>query len=351
MSSKFSVKLGKRQVSAIDPCYVIAEIGVNHNGRIDIAHRLIDAAVKSGADAVKFQIFKTDELVVKDAPKAAYQKDKTGAGTQKDMLRDLELEPSEFRELRNHCAEVKIDFMSTAFDTQSLEEVAQLDPVCLKWPSGELNNLPFLTQAGKIGLPILLSTGMGSITEISEALDLLQEQHCNDVAILQCVSNYPARIEDQNFRCIKTMSALFGRPVGFSDHTEGPYAALAARAIGMCVLEKHFTLDRDMVGPDHTASTEPAEFAFLIQTLRKIELGLGDGVKKPLESESDVRRATRKSLVYRLDMPKGHVLKANDLTAKRPNQGISPNRLNLFIGRTLSRPVSKDTLVAFSHVQ
>lgn len=346
-----SIKLGHRTVSADHPCYVIAEVGVNHNGDADLAHKMIDAAKKSGADAVKFQTYRTDALITANTRKAEYQTSTTGDGSQDEMLRRLELPHDVFAELAKHCRDVGIDFMSTAFDRESLELVVKLNPVCLKWPSGELTNTLLLRQAAQCNLPVLLSTGMGTLTEISTALDLLARHGVDDIAILQCVSNYPAAIEEQNLRVLPNMAAVFGKPTGFSDHTEGPYAALAARALGMSVLEKHFTMDRTMEGPDHRASTEPAEFGEMVTILRKVEQGLGDGVKRRLKSEQNILTAARKSLVYESNLPVGHVLSLQDLTAKRPGTGLAPEEANNFIGRTLSQPVRQDEQVAHGHVR
>ena len=346
-----SIQLGGRRISADDPCYIIAEVGVNHNGDSGLAHKMIDAARKAGADAVKFQTYRTDALITANTRKADYQTGATGDGPQNEMLRRLELPHETFAELARHCRDVGVDFMSTAFDSDSLELVSRLDPVCLKWPSGELTNTLLLRQAAQYGLPILLSTGMGTLTEISTALDLLAVNGTDDVVILQCVSNYPAAIEEQNLRVLPHMSAVFGKPVGFSDHTEGPYSAVAARALGMSVLEKHFTLDRNMEGPDHRASIEPAEFDQMVTVLRRVEKGLGDGVKRRLNSEHNVMAVARKSLVYLRDIPEGHVLSLQDLTAKRPGTGLPPAEVDMFIGRVLARAVTRDEQVDRGHVR
>ncbi|WP_281966972.1 N-acetylneuraminate synthase family protein [Roseovarius nanhaiticus] len=343
------LEIGGRRIAADAPTYVIAEIGVNHNGDAALAHKMIDAAKATGADAVKFQTFRTEDLVLKSAAKADYQNRTTGLGNQFDMLQNLELPFGVFSELRDHCREVGIDFMSTAFDPHSLEHVASLSPVCLKWPSGELTNWPLLRRAKATGLPIMLSTGMGSLHEIAAAMDLLGSDA--KVVILQCVSNYPARIEDQNLRVLPVMQAAFGCPVGFSDHTIGPYAALAARALGMAVLEKHFTLDNTMEGPDHSASIEPAEFTQMVGLLRQIEEGLGDGVKRPRPSEENVRSVARKSLVYRRDLPAGHVLSEDDLIGKRPGGGVGLDRIDLYTGRMLAQAVTTDQMLEPDHVR
>ncbi|KKN23955.1 hypothetical protein LCGC14_0899700 [marine sediment metagenome] len=343
------LKIAGRRIAADAPTYMIAEIGVNHNGDAALAHRMIDVASNAGADAVKFQTYRTQDLVLESAAKAEYQTRTTGLGNQFDMLRSLELPFEVFAELRDHCRKVGIDFMSTAFDPISLEYVASLEPVCLKWPSGELTNLPLLRQAKATGLPIMLSTGMGSLREIAAAIDLLGPE--TDVVILQCVSNYPARIEDQNLRVLPVMQAAFGCPVGFSDHTIGPYAAIAAKALGMAVLEKHFTLDCSLEGPDHAASIEPGDFARMASLLRQIEEGLGDGVKRPRPAEENVRSVARKSLVFRHPLIAGHLLQESDLIGKRPGDGIGMDRLEQFIGRALRQDVTTDQLLELEHVQ
>lgn len=349
MIARPSIRIGQRSIAWDQPTYVIAEIGVNHNGDSETAHRMIEVAKACGADAVKFQTFRTDALVVNSAAKAAYQEQTTGGGSQADMLRSLELPFEAFVTLKQHCDDVGIDFLSTAFDAESLDFVISLAPVALKWPSGELNNQALLEKAKHSGLPVLLSTGMGTLAEIEAALNWLGDD--TEVAILQCVSNYPARIEDQNLRVLPTLSMAFGRPVGFSDHTIGPYAALVARALGMAVLEKHFTLDRSMAGPDHAASIEPTAFRDMVDLLRKVEAGLGDGRKRPTASELDVRAVARKSLVFARDLNAGHVLQTSDLVAKRPAGGVSPDRLDVFVGRTLSRSVRIDEQIGSDHVR
>lgn len=345
-----SLKIGDRRVSAVDPCYVIAEIGVNHNGNVDCARRLVDVAVECGADAVKFQTFRTAELVTQDAPKAGYQAKQTGDGGQAAMLHELELRPADFELLNRHCAERAIDFISTAFDEQSLHDVIALRPKCLKWPSGELTNQPLLRVAAQSRLPIILSTGMAWLSEVATALEFLEREHSGDVAVLQCVSNYPAALAEQNLACIATMARAFGLVTGFSDHTEGPWAAIAARPLGMAILEKHITLDRNMPGPDHGASMEPQAFAELIKTLRLVEEAIGDGVKRPTSSEADTRAVARKSLVYATALNAGHVLSAADLKAKRPGNGIGPDSLPLLLGRRLKDAVRSDQMAEFSDV-
>lgn len=337
-------------IGAAHPCFVIAEIGVNHNGDVDCAKRLVDCAVNAGADAVKFQTFRSEALVSSNAGKAAYQLARTGTGSQLDMLRQLELSQDQFLRLRDHCVDAGIAFMSTAFDAHSLTDVVALHPPCLKWPSGELNNHPFLRDAARVGLPIILSTGMATLAEIAAAVDVIEGEGSSDYAILQCVSNYPARLADQNLRTIATMAAAFNHPTGLSDHTDGPWAAIAARGLGMAILEKHITLDREMDGPDHMASMEPDDFAELVERLRDVEQALGDGVKRPSESESETKRVARKSLFYAACLPEGHVLSETDFTARRPGNGIGPDKIDLLLGRPILRCVSRDSMVQLADV-
>jgi N,N'-diacetyllegionaminate synthase len=337
------IEINGRKIGADHPCYIIAEVGVNHNGDLGLAHRLIDLAAAAGADAVKFQTFVTDELTLSDAPQAEYQARSVGEKSQADMLRQYELPFPAFAELQAHCAAAGVDFISTAFDAVSLDYIIGLKPACLKWPSGEINNLPLLRMAARSGLPLLLSTGMGTLTEVSRALDWIGPDV--PTVILQCVSQYPAEIADQNLRVLPAMQGAFGCPVGFSDHTIGPYAAVAARALGMAVLEKHFTMDRGMSGPDHHASVEPEDFKHLVRIIREIEKGLGDGMKRPRAVEGDVAKVARKSLVYRRALKVGHILAEDDLTSKRPGTGVSPDQFDSFVGRRLKQDVQRDTLL------
>jgi N,N'-diacetyllegionaminate synthase len=344
-----ALSVGERRVSADEPCFVIAEIGVNHNGDVDLAARLIDVAADAGADAVKFQTFRTTELVVESAAKAAYQTRQTGTGTQAKMLAELELDRHGLERLRDHCRTRNVEFISTAFDAMSLIDVLALEPKVLKWASGEIDNVPLLRQAAATRLPILLSTGMATLDDIEAALAILEEAQAGPVAVLQCVSQYPAPLDEQNLRTIASMRERFGRVTGFSDHTEGPWAAIAARAFGMAILEKHITLDRNMIGPDHAASMEAGEFASMVSALRAVERALGDGQKRPMPSELDTRAVARKSLVYARDLPAGHVLGLKDIAAKRPSGGLAPTRFDDFMGRTLSLAVAANQQVAEDH--
>ncbi|MDD2867472.1 N-acetylneuraminate synthase [Neomegalonema sp.] len=337
-----SLKFGAREIGEDAPCYVIAEAGVNHNGDMDLALRLIDAAAEAGADAVKFQTFQVREIVSAEARKAAYQARNTGQdGGQMEMLRALELSFPQFEKLAAHCRDRDIAFMSTAFDAGSLDFVASLDPPALKWPSGEIDNIPFLRKAARLGRPVILSTGMAGLGEIERALRELDAGGCPGVVVLHCTSNYPAAAADLNLKAIPAIRQAFGRQVGYSDHSLGVAAALAARALGMCVLEKHYTLDRGMEGPDHAASLEPGELKRLIEELRFVEAALGDGVKSPRAAELNTRAVARRGLRLRRAMAAGEAVAEADLAALRPATGISPAMIDEVVGRRLARDLAE----------
>lgn len=346
------VRIGDRLVGPGHPCMVIAEAGVNHNGDFDRARRMIDAAAEAGADAVKFQTFQTELVMTRDTPKAEYQRRNDGeAGTMFDMVKRLELELDCFDRLAEHCRQTGIMFMSTAFDPISLERVIGLRPPALKWPSGEIDNLPLLRQGAAAGLPVILSSGMSALGEIEAALAVLEAGGCHDIVLLHCVSNYPAAYGDLNLNAIPTMAAAFGVPVGFSDHSMGNAAALAARALGMCMLEKHFTLDRTLAGPDHLASIEPDELTSLIRDLRAVEAALGDGVKRLRASEANTRAVARRSLHAARDLAEGTVLTGADLIPLRPGGGISPMQLDLVVGMRLARPLAQGAMIGWSDLR
>jgi N-acetylneuraminate synthase/N,N'-diacetyllegionaminate synthase len=341
MITQHEIAIGERRIGAAWPCYVIAEAGVNHDGDPDKALRLVDAAADAGADAVKFQTFRAEAVAAAQARKADYQVETTGAdGGQLEMLRALELSEDAFAAIAAHCRARGVAFMSTAFDAASLAFVDSLDPPALKWPSGEIDNLPLLRAAARLGRPVVLSTGMAGMAEIERALAELDAGGCPGVAVLHCTSNYPARPEDLNLRAIPAMAAVLGRPTGFSDHSEGSAAALAARALGMAVLEKHFTLDRAAPGPDHRASIEPDELRRLIADLRAVEAALGDGVKRIRAAERGVRAVARRGLRAARDIAEGEVLGMDNLVALRPAEGVSPAFIDMVAGRRTRRALA-----------
>lgn len=347
-----SIRLGSRFAGVGHPCYVIAEAGVNHNGDPDLAHRLVDAAVAAGADAVKFQTFRADRLVTLDAPKARYQAQSTNTDeSQYQMLRRLELSPDTHEALIAHCKRCGIDFLSTPFEEDSVDALVDLGLTCLKLPSGEITNIAFLDHVARKQLPIILSTGMASLDEVRAAVAVFRAAGNTSLILLHCVSSYPARPAECNLRAMDTMRHAFGVPVGYSDHTLGIEVALAATALGACVLEKHFTLDRTLPGPDHKASLEPAELTALVRGVRIVESALGDGEKVRQASEEDTAAVARKSIVAACDIPKGVVITSTMLAIRRPGTGLMPTLLPELIGRTSRQYIAAGTVVSLEMFQ
>ena len=322
--------------------FIIAEAGVNHNGSIETALKLIDAAVEAGADAVKFQTFKADNLVIKGSRKAKYQSDNTDDSDQYTMLKQLELSNDEHVVLANHCKEQSIEFMSTGFDEESIELLIKLGIQRIKVPSGEITNTPFLKFLASKQLPMILSTGMATLDEVEEAVQVIREQQSPELqsrtaglTILHCTSSYPAPLESVNLNAMKTLAEYFGLPVGYSDHTEGTLVAPMAVAMGAKVIEKHFTLDRTMPGPDHKASLEAQELKDMIADIRAVELAFGSGIKVPTDAEQDVLKVARRSICCRTDLPKGTTLTHEHMIMLRPGDGIPPNQIEKLVGREL----------------
>ena len=329
--------LQDRAVGDGEPCFIIAEAGVNHDGMLDKALALVDAAVAAKADAVKFQTFKPELLAAPDAQKAAYQKQTSGAEeSQLEMLTRLALSFEDFAFIKHRCDENGIIFLSTPFDYESADFLDGLGMAGFKVPSGELVNLPFLAHIGAKKKPAILSTGMGSMEEVESAVAVLERSGCAELAILQCVSNYPAAAGDANLRAMQTLAQL-GHCVGYSDHTMGIEVALASVALGAKVLEKHFTLDCDAEGPDHRCSLEPQELNALVEGVRNVEASLGDGRKKAASSERDTALAARRSLFVRQPLAAGATIRAEDLEALRPGDGLSPSRFYDVVGRRTRR--------------
>lgn len=338
------VRIGDFDVGAGQPCLIIAEAGVNHNGDLDRACALVDAAVAAGCSAVKFQIFRADALASPVAPKAAYQKERTGdSGTQLEMLRSLELPPAAFRRIREHCGVRRIMFLASPFDEPSADFLACEGVAAFKIGSGELSNTALLTHVARHGRPVILSTGMSYLAEVELAVRALQAAADLPLVLLHCVSNYPAAPEDVNLRAMRTLAQAFRVPVGFSDHTRGIEVALAARALGACVIEKHLTLDRSLPGPDHAASLEPGEMATLVRGIRIVEAALGDGRKVPAASERDTMAAARRSLTAAVDLPPGACLTRDLIRVRRPGTGLPPSALELVLGRRVRAAVPEGT--------
>ena len=342
-----AIRIGPRLVGPGHPCFVIAEAGVNHNGSVEMALQLVDAAADAGADAVKFQTFRADKTVTVDAPKAEYQLRATGAGeTQFEMLRRLELSPGAHQAIVSRCAERGLIFLSTPFDEESADFLEGLGVPAFKVPSGELTNVSFLRHLARKGRPLIISTGMATLEEVMVAVSAARADGCRALAILQCVSNYPAQPADTNLRAMATMAAVFGVPIGYSDHTLGPEVPLAAVALGASILEKHFTLDRTLPGPDHGASAEPGELAALVAGVRKVEAALGDGEKRPAASEAATARAARRSLVAACPISAGTVLEPSMVAARRPGTGMAPERGPELLGRKSRANIAQGTLLA-----
>ena len=330
------------------PCFIIAEAGVNHNGDLELAKRLVDVAADAGADAVKFQTLYADRLVSPEAPKAAYQLETTGEEeSQAEMIRKLELPPEAFGALQAYCAERDITFISTPFDHQSIDLLDDLGVPAFKSPSGETVNLPYLRHLAMKGKPIILSTGMSYLSEVERAIRTIRQTGNDQLVVLHCVSNYPASPIDVNLKAMGTMSQAFDVPVGFSDHTLGIEVPLAAVALGACVIEKHFTLDRNMTGPDHRASLEPDELRALVTGIRSVEQALGNGIKAPAESEENTRSMARRSLYAARNIAAGTALGEDDLIALRPPGGIPPDQLDLVVGRGLRRTLAAGTALSW----
>lgn len=327
---------------------IIAEAGVNHNGDMDLAKKLIEVAAQSGADIVKFQTFNTRSLVTEGAKKADYQKASTGGEeTQYEMLRRLELSPEMHIELIKHCKVNNIQFLSTGFDAESIEFLDQLGQVQFKVPSGEITNGPYLAQIGALGHEVILSTGMSTLEEIAEALAVLEAagQSRDNITVLHCTTEYPAPMAEVNLLAMQAIGKEFDVKVGYSDHTNGIEVAIAAAALGATVIEKHFTLDRDLPGPDHKASLEPDELLAMVKAIRNIELALGDGIKRVTPSEAKNLEIARKSLVASKPIQEGELFSLNNLCAKRPGNGISPMRFKELIGKSAKRNFKTDELI------
>ena len=327
---------------------IIAEAGVNHNGDISTAKKLIDVAADAGADFVKFQTFNADRLVTENATKADYQKlEIDGAESQHTMLRKLELTEVMHEDLIAHCKLRNINFLSTGFDIESVNLLVSFGQELFKIPSGEITNLPYLRHIGSLDKEVILSTGMSSMDEIRNAINALEESGTprTRITVLHCTTAYPAPMSDVNLRAMQSIRANFGVDVGYSDHTLGIEISLAAVALGASTIEKHFTLDRTLPGPDHKASLEPEELKSLIEGIRNIEEALGDGIKRLMTSEIDNRNVARKSIVARVPISVGQVLSEENLTTKRPGTGISPMKWSNLLGKKARRDYSADELI------
>lgn len=325
--------------------YIIAEAGVNHNGSFELACKLVDAAKAAGADCIKFQTFKSKNLVSHNADKAEYQKAVTGDGSQLAMLKKLELSYDKFRKLKSYCDKVGICFLSAPFDFDSIEFLNSIDMPFWKIPSGEVTNLPYLIALARTGKPVVMSTGMCGMREIEVAIKVLREHGTKEIKLLHCNTEYPTPFEDVNLKAMQTMRDAFGLEVGYSDHTKGIEVPVAAVALGAAVIEKHFTLDKNMEGPDHKASLEPDELAEMVLSIRHIEKSLGTGNKTPSLSEKKNIKVARKSIVAKKSIKAGEELTGDNITIKRPGTGISPMRWFEVLGTKAIRDFVEDELI------
>lgn len=327
---------------------IIAEAGVNHNGDMALAKQLIDMAADAGADLVKFQTFNANRLVTRNAKKADYQAEATGgAESQHEMLRRLELSEAMHHELIAHCATRDIGFFSTGFDLESIDMLLGFGQQLFKIPSGEITNLPYLRHVAATGKQLILSTGMASLGDIEAAIEALEQGGTprSRLTVLHCTTEYPTPMDEVNLRAMQSIGAAFGVATGYSDHTPGIEVAIAAVAMGATVIEKHFTLDRNLPGPDHQASLEPDELKAMVSAIRNIEIALGDGVKRLTPSEAKNKPVARKSLVASAPIKAGELFGAHNMTAKRPGTGISPMRFDEVAGRQAKRDFAEDELI------
>ena len=329
--------------------FIIAEAGVNHNGSTELAKKLIDVAVEAGADAVKFQTFKAEKLVSKNAKKATYQKENMNDSddNQLNMLKKLELDIDTHNELIEYCNKKNIMFLSTPFDHDSIDMLNDLNLPIFKIPSGEITNLPYLRHIGSLKKEVILSTGMADMKEVEDALEVLVKSGTpkENITLLHANTMYPTPMEDVNLKAMVTIGNTFDVAFGYSDHTLGIEVDIAAVAMGASVIEKHFTLDKTMEGPDHKASLEPDELKAMVQAIRNIEKAMGDGIKKPSKSETPNIKVARKSIVANRDIKKGDVLTEDNLAIKRPGNGISPMRWDEIVGSVASQDYSRDELI------
>lgn len=325
---------------------IIAEAGVNHNGSLEIAKELVDAAKDSGADCIKFQTYITENIVTNYAMKADYQKAQSNySDSQLEMLKNLELSFQDFIELKHYCVKKNIEFLSTAFDSESIKFLDTLGARIWKIPSGEITNLPYLVQIAKLKKSVILSTGMSTMDEIKNAIQILKENGTIDISILHCTTEYPTPYCDVNLNAMNNIKKAFGLDVGYSDHTAGIEVPIAAVALGATIIEKHFTLDRNLEGPDHQASLEPNELKSMVTAIRHIELAMGDGIKQPAISEKKNILIARKSIVAFRNISAGEIFTDENLTVKRPGNGISPMRWLEILGKRAVRNFQKDEMI------
>lgn len=345
------MRIAERRIGSPEPCFLIAEAGVNHNGDMKMAHELIEKARDVGADAVKFQTFRAEKVVVQEADKAEYQKKVTGEEeSQYEMLKKLELKGEDFQDLKEKCRKEGLAFLSTPYNFEDADLLEDIGVEAFKVASGQLVELPFLEHLAKKKRPILLSTGMADLAEVYEAVETIRNAGNEEILLLQCTTNYPSDIADANVRAMRTMADALDLMPGYSDHVPSDHASYAAVAMGAVAIEKHFTLDRELPGPDHKASLDPEGFEAFVQGVRRVEKAMGSSVKRPTEAERKNTEGMRRSIVVDRDMKKGETLKRSDLAFKRPAVGIQPKLLDEVLGRELLVDLSRDQALRWSHL-
>ncbi len=346
------MKIANKLVGDGEPCFIIAEAGVNHNGDVKLAKKLISVAADAGADAVKFQTFKAESVVTTNAEKAEYQKKTTEVKeSQYDMIKKLELTEYNFKELADYTKKKDILFLSSPFDKESVDLLDEINVPVFKVASGEITNFPLLKQIAEKGKPIILSTGMATLGEIEDALRVIRKVGVDDVVLLHCVTSYPAKMEDANLRVLETLKHAFKLPVGFSDHTLGTTVPIASVSLGAVVIEKHFTLDKDLPGPDHKASLEPGELEEMVVAIRDVEKALGDGIKRPTKEEEEIKKVARRSVVAKIDIPKGTIITEDMLDVKRPGTGIAPKYMDIIVRKKAEENIRKDEIVTWKMIE
>lgn len=342
-----NIRIGKKEIGVGRPVFIVAEAGVNHNGKLDLALKLVDRAKAAGADAVKFQNFKPEDVVTTKAPMARYQKRNTRkSGSQLNMIRKLALTPADFKRISDHCKKRGIIFLSAPHGGfASIDVLKKLRVPAFKFSSADLTNLPILAYAARLKKPMIISTGMATMREIAEAVATIQRAGNRNIIILQCTTDYPTPLDEINLRAMQAIAKRFKSPIGFSDHSRGSQAAIMAVTLGASVIEKHLTLDKRMRGPDHAASADPREFADFVTALRNVERFLGSAHKGPTKSEREYMPIVRKSIVAGRSIKKGEILTRKNLTIKRPGTGLHPRLYYKLLGKKAKRDLSSDEML------
>jgi N-acetylneuraminate synthase/N,N'-diacetyllegionaminate synthase len=344
------IKIGNKLIGEEKPCFIIAEAGVNHNGSLELAKKLVDGAKEVGVDAIKFQTFKAEDLVTKKTEMASYQKKNMGKKeSQFEMLKKLELTERDFIELKKYCDKKGIIFLSTPHTEDAIDFLESLVPV-YKIGSGDLTNLPFLEKVARKQKPIILSTGMATLNEIREAVNTIKKERNNKIILLHCTTNYPCPLEEVNLRAMLTLKKEFNLPVGYSDHTLGILVPIMAVAMGAKIIEKHFTLDKNLPGPDHKASLEPKELKEMVESIRNVEKALGNGIKRPTKNEEKIKSFVRKTIVAKVNIPKGIKITKEMLSIKRAGVGIEPKYLKKIIGKVAKKNIVKEEIITWGKI-